>query len=144
MLHVAIIHPSMLHEIVAGRKTIESRLSLARRCPFGQVHPGERIYFKLTGGGYGATALVSHVECFENLGPADIAALRRLYNDRIVGSAEYWQRKRASRYASLIWLTRVEATEMGPVFNDLPQWQPRAAWGVFSESLDVYPPMIAA
>lgn len=144
MLHVAIIHQSLLADLLAGRKSIESRFSRARRTPFGEVRVGERVYFKVAGGGYGATALVSHVESFERLRTSDVSAIRRLYNDRIRATPEYWQRKLASRFATLIWLSRIEATEMGPVIDDLPHWQPRSAWGVFSESLDVYPPMIAA
>lgn len=143
MLHVAIIHPSLLDDLLTGRKTIESRLSLARRTPFRKVLAGERVYFKLTGGPYAATALVTHVETFESLKPADISAIRRLYNGRIRGSAEYWKQKRASRFATLMWLHQVQATEMGPLLENVPEWQPRAAWGVMSESLDVYPPMAA-
>lgn len=143
MVHVAIIRPALLDDLVAGRKTIESRLSLARRVPFGRVHAGERVYFKLTGGPYAATALVSHVETFENLTPRDIASIRRLFNDRILASAEYWKQKRASRFATLLWLHQVQATEMGPVLENVADWQPRSAWGVLSEAMDVYPPLAA-
>jgi hypothetical protein len=133
----------MLDEILSGRKTIESRLSSSRRTPFGQVRAGERVYFKVSGGAYGATALISHVETFENLKPTDIAAIRRLHNANIRGSAEYWKQKRSSRVATLMWIHKIEATEMGPILDDVPNWQPCSAWGVLSETLDLYPPMAA-
>lgn len=138
MLHVAIIRADLVREMLAGAKTIESRLSRARRAPFGCVQPGERIYFKITGGPFAATALVHRVDSFDNLEPADIRAIRRLYNPRIRGAHPYWHAKRLSRFASLFWLEQIQPISRGPSLELIPHWQPRSAWCTIPESMHIH------
>ncbi len=102
-VHLAILHKRYLDAILAGRKTIESRLSRTRRAPFGCVRRGDAVYFKETGGPVRARARVSRVRSIAGLTPRAIAALRREHGRAIGAGASYWKSKRTSRYATLVW-----------------------------------------
>jgi ASC-1-like (ASCH) protein len=128
MVHVAIVDPRCARDILAGVKTIESRLSLQRRAPFGRVAPGDVIYFKRRSGRFAASARVRRVASFEALTPARVDRLRERFDARVRGGRAYWAAKRASRYATLIWLTRVAPVDTGPEYRGRPGFSPRAAW----------------
>ena len=64
-VHVAILMRRYLDLVLAGRKTIESRLTRTSRAPYEQIHAGERIYFKVSAGPFMATAVVYAVTCFD-------------------------------------------------------------------------------
>lgn len=122
--HAAILLPEYIDAIISGRKTVESRLSLNRREPFGTVSVGETLYFKARGGAYFARATIERVEFHEQLTPARVRAIRSRLNRAILGSTEYWQAKRSARYATLMWFGSVE-----PIAAAVPfVFRPRAAW----------------
>jgi len=50
MIHVAILKPGYIQAILAGTKTIESRLTKTAQPPYGKVVTGERLYLKASGG----------------------------------------------------------------------------------------------
>lgn len=113
-VHVGVLMGGYVDEILAGVKTIETRLSTTRRSPFGAVAPGERVYFKERGGGIRATAIIERVRCFDRLTPAMVRALRDEYGEAIRGTSEYWKRKVDAKYATLMWLREVEPVRFGP------------------------------
>lgn len=119
MIHVAVLIRPYVELVLAGRKTVECRLTRQARDPFDAIEPGERIYFKESAGPYRATALAEHVLCEGDLTPRRVGELRRDYNHLILGEADFWRRKRASRYATLIWLRDVEPTGTGPAIRPL-------------------------
>src|SRR6185312_3815603 len=49
-VHLAVFSEAILNELVAGNKTIESRFSTNRICPFGKVHTGDIVLVKKSGG----------------------------------------------------------------------------------------------
>ncbi len=113
-VHVAILHRQYLQLILSGRKVIESRLTVRPIVPYRAIAPGDCVYFKASSGPYMAKAKVERVLFFDNLNPQKIAQLQKQYNAHIGGDDAYWHYKRFSRYASLIWLTEVTATNTGP------------------------------
>lgn len=115
--HLAIIGPAYLVLILAGLKTVESRLALTRREPFGRVSPGDTILFRVRGGGYAARARVARVELFEDLDPERVRALAARYEPVVRGGRAYWAAKRRARYATLIWLTEVRPETRGPAWT---------------------------
>lgn len=135
MIHVAILVKPYLDLILSGEKTVESRLTKTARTPFERIAAGERIYFKQSSGRFRATALASAVHLFSDLSPRQVGAIRREWNGRIRGDAQFWQWKRDSRYATLIELEAVEPIEFGPRVNP----QRGVAWLTLDDSLDVYP-----
>lgn len=128
--HVAILRPWYVDAILAGTKTIESRLSLSRGAPFGLVAPGHVIHFKDSGGPFRATASVCGVATFEDLRPADVRTLARRYNAQVGAPDDYWTSRLEARYATLIWLVDVRPCERAPHLHRKPG--SRAAWFVLA------------
>lgn len=128
MEHAAIMRSCYLDMILAGTKTIESRLSLTRGAPFGLVVPGDVVHFKDAGGEFRATARVCGVATFEDLRPADVRTLARRYRGAVGAPEEYWIERQHARYATLIWLSGVRACERAPLLRR--KAGSRAAWFV--------------
>lgn len=119
MNHLAIIYAPYIDAILEGRKTVESRLSLTLRAPYGVVSPGDVIFLKERSGPVRGAATVERVECFEDLTPARVRELRRRFSHAILGPDAYWEEKRLSRYATFIWLTDMRADIAPPVMPAL-------------------------
>lgn len=135
MIHVAVVHSPYLDAILAGHKTIESRLSKVRCDPFGVIFTGERLYFKARSGAVLATAVADQVLSFNDLSPKRIAALRREFGPAIDAQPDYWKAKQTARFATLITLTEVEHVRFGPRF---PAFYGRA-WQRLPDAACVYP-----
>lgn len=118
--HVAIVLPAYLEAILSGRKTVESRLSRMRCPPFGLIGPGDVVWFRARGGGYGARAVAARVEHHENLTPAGVARLRDRHAEAVAADDAYWHAKASARYATFIYLSCVEAATQGP--RTPPAW----------------------
>jgi hypothetical protein len=89
MIHVVIVKPPYLRAILAGEKTMECRLSKTAVPPYRQVAAGERLFIKVSGGPFGATAIVGEVMHRERLTPGDVDQLRRNYDAWIKGEPAY-------------------------------------------------------
>ena len=126
--HLAILKRPYLEAILAGRKRIESRFSRAKRSPFGQVLPGDKLFLKVSSGPVCAVATVAAVKNFQNLTPERIAGLKQQYNHYIRGSDEYWQSKTDCRFGFLVWLEDVRPIE--PVRICKKDWR---AWVVLTK-----------
>jgi ASC-1-like (ASCH) protein len=119
VIHVAVLMKPYMDMVLAGTKSVECRLTRDARDPYERIEPGERIYFKQSAGPFRATAVAEHVLFEADLTPSRIAQLKRDYNELIRGDEDFWQRKRDARFASLIWLGRIEATAAGPAVRPL-------------------------
>jgi ASC-1-like (ASCH) protein len=106
--HLAILKRQYLDAILAGRKTIESRLYQTRQKWLSQVSEGDKIFLKASSGPVMATAIVDKVKCFENLTAGRIAEMQEQYNQQILGSEQYWREKTNSKYGVLVWLKDVQ------------------------------------
>ncbi len=106
--HLAILKKQYLDAILAGHKTIESRLYQTRQKWLSQVSAGDKIFFKASSGPVMATAIVDKVKYYENLTAKQIAQMQKQYNQQILGDEQYWQEKAKSRYGILIWLKDVQ------------------------------------
>lgn len=117
MIHVAILKPNYIRDILAGHKTVESRLTKTMQPPHGKVAQGERLFLKASGGPFMATALAGQVLTFIDQCPRDIDHLRKRYGKDIGGDDAYWGLKRDSRFATLITLHEVEPITVGPKYK---------------------------
>lgn len=133
-VHLAIIEPRYLELILAGEKTVEARLSRTRRDPLGVVTPGERVYFKARGGAVGCCAAVERVDELLDLTAPEIDRLRGIYNDRVLGTDEFWQARSAARYAVFVHLRAPAAADAGPMIKPKPG--DRRAWFAVPAALD--------
>ena len=123
--HLVILKKPYLDAVLNGRKRIESRFGTTKRPVFGQVLPGDTLFFKLSAGPVCATATVAAVENFDNLTPQKMLQLKLLHNRCILGTDEYWQSKLNSRFGLLVWLKDVRPIE--PVRIQKKDWR---AWVV--------------
>jgi len=139
MIHVAIVLPIYADAIAAGRKTVEARLTRNRIAPFGAVAVGDRIYFKESSGPFVLTALAAEVEQVEGLTPRNVLNLRRRFNERVLGSPEYWNAKSTARYATLVTVSEVQEIAFGPDYRSDPAWRPRSAWMTLHDRACVHP-----
>ncbi len=131
MIHVAILKPGYIRDILAGTKTVESRLTKTNQPPHGRVQPGERLFLKASGGPFMATALVAEVLSWDNLSPAEVRRIEKQHRHAIGGDDAYWQAKRDSRFATLIRLAASEPMDVGPAYKVAYM----KAWYVLDESL---------
>lgn len=135
MIHVAIILPKYAQLLLSGIKTIESRLTNTARAPFELIEKGERIYFKVSAGEFCATAIAEHIIFMRELNQSKIKRMKKDYNHGIMGESSFWENKRRSKYATLIWLNEIEPVKYGPQVSP----QRGIAWLRLDNKLDVYP-----
>jgi ASC-1-like (ASCH) protein len=105
--HLAILKKQYLCAILAGHKTIESRLYQTRQKWLRQVCEGDKIFLKATSGPVMATAMAKKVKYFENLTAEQIAEMQKQYNRQILGDEQYWRGKMNSKFGILVWLKDV-------------------------------------
>jgi ASC-1-like (ASCH) protein len=105
--HLAILKKQYLEAILAGRKTIESRLYQTKQKWLSQVSTGDKIFLKASSGPVMATAIVDKVKCFDNLTAERIAGLQKQYNGQILGDEHYWREKMYSQFGVFVWLKDV-------------------------------------
>ncbi len=138
-IHLAVIAPKYARAILAGTKTIESRLTITRRVPFGQVTAGERVYFLARRIDLLVTAIIGRVESHEALCPSAIEQIRRDHGSAIGADELYWVSKGQSRFATLIWLDQVEQVWYAPDDVHGRERSYRSAWFVRPGEQCVYP-----
>jgi hypothetical protein len=130
MIHVALIRRRYVEMILAGEKRVECRLSRQRRDPFAKVARGEVVYIKEVGGAVRARGVIGRVLMLDDLTPSGVGLLRRRYNHLIRADAAFWRSRRHARYATLVWIDRVEACGSAPDYRGRPGFSPRSAWHV--------------
>lgn len=131
MIHVAILKPNYIRDILAGTKTVESRLTKTNQPPHGRVGSGERLFLKASGGPFMATAVAGEVLSFEGLTPAGVKQIRKQHGRAIGGDDAYWDWKRDSVFATLVGLDEVEPIDVGPKYKVAYM----KAWYVLDDSL---------
>ena len=127
--HVAIMRPSwrLIPEILAERKTVESRWYQTRRAPWNQIRAGDTVYFKDSGAPVTAKAHVAGVLQFEM---ENLAAARRIvreYGERIrLPERDPKKWPRLPRYCILIFLA--DPKPVHPFAIDKRGFGSAAAW----------------
>jgi ASC-1-like (ASCH) protein len=105
--HLAILKKQYLDAILAGRKTIESRLYQTKQKWLSQINAGDKIFLKASSGAVMATAIVDKVKYYENLTAGQILEMKKQYNQQILGDEQYWREKTNSKFGILVWLKDV-------------------------------------
>lgn len=105
--HLAIFNPPFLDLILEGKKTVEGRFSKVRCAPFGKVSEGDVIFMKESGGLIKGLFVVSAVESVGDLTPEKLTDLKARYDTPLRANAdpEYWQRRKTSKYATLLQIS---------------------------------------
>ena len=129
--HLVILKKPYLDLILSGQKTVELRLTRARRPMCGRVSPQDGLFLKVSGGPVCATAVVADVKYYEDLSPERIADIKRRYNRQIGGGDAVWQSMMDCKSGFLVWLHDVRRIE--PIRIDKKDWR---AWVVLIEGKD--------
>jgi len=110
-VHAALMVEPFLGEILAGRKTIESRFSKNRIAPFKRIQSGDVVFLKKSGGPFVGWFRAGEVLSFELDRTEDVERLRDQYNDRLCADDAFWTSKADSRYATLIFIRDLHTFE---------------------------------
>jgi hypothetical protein len=129
--HLVILKKPYLELILSGRKTVELRLSKGRQPAFGRVHPGDRLFLKVSSGPVCGAAVAANVKLYDDLSPERIVRIRQRYNGEIMGGDAIWQSMMHCRYGFLVWLRDVRRIE--PMRIDKKDWR---AWVVLKQGKD--------
>ena len=129
--HLVILKRPYLDSILAGEKTIELRLTRARRPRCGRVCPRDQLLLKASGGPVCGRATVKAVEHYESLTPEGIAEIRLRYGNRIGGDDTIWESMMDCRSGFLVWLGDVRPIE--PIRIDKKDSR---AWVLLKEGRD--------
>jgi len=102
--HLAIFNPPFLDLILEGRKTLEGRFSKVRCAPFGVMEEGDVVLMKESGGLVRGSFVVAKVESLGNISQEKLKELETRYSEPLCADADpqYWQRRRASKYVTLM------------------------------------------
>lgn len=114
-LHLAIFAEPFLSLVLAGRKTVETRLSRNRCAPFGEVGEGDVILIKEVAGPIRGVGLAKTAWFFDlALEPLD--RLKERFGAGICAGEDFWHARRGAAYATLIELA--EAATIDPLSCD--------------------------
>lgn len=123
--HLAIFKGEAGEEILLGKKTIESRFSKVKNPPFGTISSGDLVYIKPSGKDIIGQFRVKKVIFFDNFDLSDLSNLREKYEDELAVEEGYWEKKKNSRYGTLIFIGNCTRFITSPVKikkSDLRGW----------------------
>jgi len=106
--HIAIFIGNAIEKILSNEKTMESRFSLNKIIPYGEVAKDDIILLKKSAGDILGQAIVDNVLYYDNLKPESVALLRKEYSSELKVGDLFWQNKAKSKYATLIFLKKAE------------------------------------
>jgi hypothetical protein len=117
-IHLAVFVEPFLGYVLDGSKTVESRFSVNRCAPFGKVSQGDIVLLKKAGGPVVGVVRVRTVWSYE-LDKKSWKMIRERFTVALrAQDPEFWDRRRAATYATLMLLDKVLALE--PI-----EWQKR-------------------
>lgn len=125
MKHLAIFKGEAGELILTGKKTVESRFARVKNPPFGIISTGDLVYIKPSGKDIIGQFRVKKVIFFDNLDINDLSDLRKRYGKELTVSGDYWERKKNSRFGTLIFIGESERFITSPVKiskKDLRGW----------------------
>jgi ASCH domain len=128
LAHLAVFTEPYLDEILAGRKTVESRFARNVQAPHGVVAPGDLLLLKHSSGPLVGLARVGFVHSYV-LDPDAWRQIREQFATQIrPQGADFWEERRHARFATLMQIT--EHARIAPVMVDK---QDRRGWVALRE-----------
>lgn len=128
-IHVAVMVEPYLSKVLNGSKTIESRFSQKMTTPWKKVNVGDAVILKESGGGFVGIFEAGDVVYKELYSSDDIQMIKSQYNDRLCIEDDFWEKKKDSKYVTLISISHLF------IFNPIElRFKNRQAWIVFHET----------
>lgn len=120
--HLAIFKKGVGERILDGTKKIETRFSKMKLVPFLQISAGDLVYIKPTGKDIIGQFRVKKVIFMDGMEIDDIKEIKETKGVEIAADEEYWERKKTSKYASLIFIGQTTPFITSPIkFNKKDQ-----------------------
>lgn len=104
MEHLAIMKKGYIEKILSGEKKIESRFSRNKITPFQNISAGDNVYMQEVGKEVTAMFEVEKVVFFDGLSESKLEELRARYGKDIYADDGFWELKKHSKYATLIYI----------------------------------------
>jgi hypothetical protein len=106
-LHLAVMVEPFLQFVLSGRKTVESRFSVNRCAPYGQVEDGDVILLKRTGGPIVGLCQVSERWLYQ-LDPGSWDFIREKFAKALCAdSSGFWKDRENALFATLMRVRNV-------------------------------------
>jgi ASC-1-like (ASCH) protein len=102
-VHLAVFQEPYLSFVLNGQKTVESRFSRIECAPYRQVHSGDIILVKQSGGPVRAITQAAKIAYFDFQNDS-IERVKTLYGAGICGDDEFWESQRSALFATIIEL----------------------------------------
>ena len=115
-VHLAIFSEPYLTYLLKGKKTIESRFSLNRIHPHGNVSKGDIVVVKKTGGAVMGFFQVTEVIFSDQLNQISFNQIKKKYSKGICSNIDpnFWLKHQSAKFATLIRVG--ELKKMQPFF----------------------------
>lgn len=107
-LHLAVFVEPYLEYVLEGRKTVESRFSVARFPPYGRVGRGDLVLLKKSGGPVVGVCEIG-AAWFYQLEPKSWSTIRLEFTRALCAEdPKFWQSRQGASYATLMYVSRVK------------------------------------
>lgn len=109
-IHLGVFSEPCLRYMLEGKKTIESRISKKKIAPYQKITKDDIVVVKKSGGGVVAYFTIKEVK-FIDLNEISINDIKNKYSNDLCVSEEFWERKKDSSYATLMFIDRLVKLE---------------------------------
>ena len=106
-IHAAILVEPYCSRILSGEKTMESRFSVKRVSPWHRIVPGDAVFLKRSGGEFVGIFEAGEVRFRQLRSASDWLEIQGAFGEQLCVEDDFWERKRDSRYATLIAISRL-------------------------------------
>lgn len=125
MKHLAIFKGVSAQDILAGKKTIESRFSQKKSPPFNLISTGDLVYIKPSGKDIIGQFKVKKVVFIDGLDKDDLKDIKEKFSNQLNVNEAYWKANINAKYLTLIFIGNVDAFITSPIKipkKDLRGW----------------------
>ncbi len=105
-IHLGVFSEPCLTFMLNGKKTIESRISKKRIAPYEKISRDDIVVVKKSGGGVVAYFTIKDIK-FIDLTEVRINEIKDEYNGELCVSDEFWEQKKDSSYATLMFIDKL-------------------------------------
>lgn len=105
-IHLGVFSEPCLTYMLNGKKTIESRISKNKIAPYQKILKDDVVIVKKSGGEVVAYFTIKDVK-FIDLKEVSINEIKDKYNKELCVSEEFWEEKRDSSYATLMFIDKL-------------------------------------
>lgn len=105
-LHLGIFAEPYLTYMLDGRKTIESRFSKNKIAPYDKIGNEDIVFIKKSSGPVIGYFTIKKIR-FYDLNETKIEEIRKQYQNELCVNEEFWNQKKDSNYATLIFIDKL-------------------------------------